>query len=128
MQNGFCIEHRHNHLHVALAPNFQFTLDASKVLHEATATAAKQSGISRVLIEGESPQCRMNTLEVMELGETVADLLRGVSTAYCLRNYAADHLTVFFDNVVHNRGGSIGFFGDATPAMDWLCVDNSQMV
>lgn len=123
MQTGFSIEYHRHHLRVALARNFQFTLDASKKLHQAAAAAAKKTGMHRVLIEGDSPQCRMDTLEVLDLGETTANLLRGVDTAYCLHNYAADHLTTFFGNVVHNRGGRVGFFADATPAMAWLGID-----
>lgn len=123
MTGKFNIEHHRDHLHVALAPNFQFTLEASKKIHQDAAAAIKKTGLKRVLIEGDSPQCRMDTMDVLDLGETAANLLRGIPTAYCLRNYITDHLTVFFGNVVHNRGGQIGFFGEKSPAMHWLGID-----
>lgn len=126
MHDSFNIEYHRHHLRVVLARDFQVTLEASKKLHQAAATAAKQTGLQRVLIEGDAPQCRMDTMEVLALGETTANLLRGINTAYCLRDYATGHLTTFFDNVVHNRGGRIGFFDDATPAKAWLGINEQQ--
>lgn len=129
-RNRYTLTAFSHYLHVRLDRHFLFTAALADALHLDAAVTARRQRLDRVLIEGEAPDCRMDTLEVFHLGKLVATQFGSMLTAYCLHDYtpgAADHACGrsiskldFFGKVVHNRGGVVGFFASPGEALAWL--------
>lgn len=130
MTSGFKITNCGNHVCITLDPHFHFTCDSTTGLHRTAADFAQRHGMTRLLIEGDAPECRMGMLEVYELGKMVVDTLKGVTTAYCLRDYQPENILdphgnpvgklEFLKNVILNRGGNVRFFSSNEETDSWL--------
>ncbi len=130
MHNRYTLTTYKEYLHVHLQPNFHFTPASATDLHRDAAGTAHRQRLTRILIEGDSPQCLLGTIDVFNLGKLVAELLRTVATAYCLRGYIPGFVQndygrpinkiEFFGNVVQNRGGVVYFFESPGEARSWL--------
>ena len=130
MHNRYTLTVHSEYLHVLLQPRFRFTPASAPALHHDVAGTMQRQGLTRVLIEGDSPECQLGPVEVFNLGKHVADQLHHVAIAYCLRDYVPGVVhddygrpidkIEFFGNVVQNRGGVIGFFESVCEARQWL--------
>lgn len=87
-----------------------------------------EHGRSKVLIEAEKPQRRLDTMAAFDSGRILAEINPGVSIAMCFKDYEFDELTTFFKTVAQNRGVRVGFFSNVEEACAWLGVEVGELV
>ena len=93
-------------------------LKSKENLFQPLIDACKAHKCSRALIDARNLQVDFGTMAMFRAGEDAAFLNRvGLRVALLAREDAIDP---FFEDVVTNRGGSVGIFTDLKAASDWL--------
>jgi hypothetical protein len=95
------------------------SLTVSKRMWEKIYTKAKELGFEAVLIEEDFPN-QLSTLEMLQIGEFIAEKFMGFKIAHVDRHLSDVELNKFGETVAVNRGAFGRVFNNIMDAEKWL--------
>lgn len=123
MDLPFELEVHSNFLHIKHPPKMVIDPDSTHLMWAQVGQLCFEHGKSRVLVEADAPQRRLDTMAAFDSGRILAENTTGLTIAICFRDYEFDDLTTFFKTVAQNRGVRVEFFGSIEEATAWLGVE-----
>lgn len=128
MDLPFELEVHPNFLHIKHPPGMVIDPDTTQEMWAKIGRLCVEYGRSKVLIEAEKPERRLDTMAAFDSGRILAENTSGLTIALCFHEYQVDDLTNFFKTVAQNRGVRVEFFAKIADAAEWLGVEITQLV
>ena len=116
--NKFTIELDDGYVRVAREADYEVFAGDMPWLLDQISVACRESGCRKVLVTGTDTQVHLSTMEVFDLGETIAEM--GLRVAIVEVHDAPDEDAEFLGAVAFNRGGGVEFFETESAALKWL--------
>lgn len=101
-------------------PGDKVLLKEQSEMLSAILAACDDADCSKVLLRGSETDVNLSTMDILELGNEIANSRLQIAVVESHSASADD--VAFLENVAWNRGGIIRFFGSESDARDWLAV------
>ena len=97
----------------------EVTSEDFKMTLSSIVTLKEERGLSKVFVDGTDVSSYPSTFPVFDFGKQASQSLRGTWVAIAVAPEFHDQ-AVFFETVVHNRGGNVRVFDTSDAALAWL--------
>ena len=122
------LEVHQDYLHIKQPPGVVIDPDTTQDTWAVIGRLCHEHGRSKVLIEADRPERRLDTMTAFDSGRMLAENTSGLTIALCFYNYEFDDLTTFFKTGAQNRGVRVEFFSKLEDAAEWLGVTTGDAV
>lgn len=109
------VEERDGYLHISVTGSWD--LPGGRRLIDFVARAAREHGVTRVLVDGRSTDSVPSDVDRYDMGRLVASELSGIRLALL---YPAPKTNKLAENVAVNRGAMFRVLDDEEAAVGWL--------
>jgi hypothetical protein len=129
MSTSFTLNYVSNYIWIQHPADYEITPDSQQQLWLAIGEACEKYRCWRVLAESSAPpQRNMSTQDALKSAGQAAIASSELRVACVFPGYITDETTEFFITVAYNRGVRIEFFTNRQEALNWLGVDQAELL
>jgi hypothetical protein len=119
MNEDVKLEFEDDHIHVVVAPDYEFDPAASEALWGQLKRLSEEHKTYRVLVEGRAPRVELDTPEVIAAGQRTATVPK-LWMAFHFEDFVPDEQSELYEVIAASKGVRVKHFADRDHALMWL--------